>query len=73
MGQNPNATTKIGSKMGGAHIPKWDPIGFEPWPFGQGPTEFGVADPPVSWNDRTLGNWAGSPDIGPAGLLDWHG
>ena len=38
MGQNPvpaaniPITTKIGSKMGGAPIPKWDPIGFEPWP-----------------------------------------
>ena len=24
--------TKIGSRMGGAPIPKWDLIGFEPWP-----------------------------------------
>ena len=24
--------TRIGSKMGGAPIPKWDPIGFEAWP-----------------------------------------
>ena len=24
--------TKIGSKMGGAPMPKWGPIGFEPWP-----------------------------------------
>ena len=38
MGQNPVPPvnmpifTKIGSKMDGAPIPKWDPIGFEPWP-----------------------------------------
>ena len=24
--------TKMGSKVGGAPIPKWDPVGFEPWP-----------------------------------------
>ena len=24
--------TQIGSKMGGAPFPKWDTIGFEPWP-----------------------------------------
>ena len=26
--------TKIGSKMGGAPTPKWDPIGVDPQPFG---------------------------------------
>ena len=32
--EHPNPTTKIGPKMGGApKTPKWDPIGFEPWPF----------------------------------------
>ena len=25
--------TKIGSKMGGAATPKWDPIGFDPQPY----------------------------------------
>ena len=41
MGQNPvppvniPISTKIGSKMGGAPAPtpKWDPMGFDPWPF----------------------------------------
>ena len=31
--EHPKPTTKIGSKMGGAPTPKWDPIGFEPWPM----------------------------------------
>ena len=40
MGQNPvhlaniPIPTKIGSKMGGAPTPKWDPIGFDPLPVG---------------------------------------
>ena len=39
MGQNPvppvnmPIPTKIKPKMGGAPIPRWDPIGFEPWPY----------------------------------------
>ena len=38
MGQNPvppvniPIPTKIGFNISGAPIPKWDPIGFEPWP-----------------------------------------
>ena len=31
--EHPNPTTKIGSKMGGAPTPKWDPInGIDPQP-----------------------------------------
>ena len=41
MGQNPVLSvnipipTKIGSKMGGAPTPKWDPIGFDSRPIGR--------------------------------------
>ena len=40
MGQHPVSPvnipipTKIGSQMGGAPTPKWDPIGFDSQPFG---------------------------------------
>ena len=30
--EHPNPTNGIGSKMGGAPTPKWDPIGFDPQP-----------------------------------------
>ena len=33
LSEHPNPTTKIGSKMGGAPIPKWDLLGFDPQPF----------------------------------------
>ena len=31
--EHPNPTTEIGSNMGGAPTPKWDPIGFDPQPY----------------------------------------
>ena len=47
-----NPTTKIGSKMGGAPIPKWDLIGFDPRPNRKSRLQ--------SLCDRTVGNMAGN-------------
>ena len=52
----PSLAVKIGSKMGGAPTPKWDPMGFDPQidfcALGDGPSHslaqvLGEAVPPV--------------------------
>ena len=68
MGQNPvppvniPIPTKTGPKMGGAPSPKWDPIGFEPWPhvsfFSRDPSQmegFPGTSPQVREGGRVLG------------------
>ena len=59
--------TKIGSKMGGAPIPKWDPIGFDPQPdvsAGCGTAEvFDPAEKDPHTRGR-LGLWAASRSRG---------
>ena len=49
--------TKIGSRMGGAPIPNWDPIGFQPWPYkrrvlGAEFRTWGTAPPVVSLTEE---------------------
>ena len=62
MGQSPvpppvniPISTKIGSEMGGEFTyPKWDPLGFEPWPF---------KSPGLQWQAKRLHLSAAAFDV----------